>query len=85
MSIVTSKTFISRLNKLFKNNIIELAYPDDEKETLLVDGEDIDIMWMPRINTITDREVVSVLYNDCRDSIRRLLKMKTKKTKRLSQ
>ena len=81
MAIVTSKTFVSRLNKLFKDNIIELAYVYDDKETLLVDGEEIDIMWIPHINTITDREVVSVLYNDCRDSIRRLLKMKTKKGK----
>ena len=77
MAIVTSKTFISRLNKLFKNNIIELAYMDD-KETLLVDGEEIDLMWIPHTSKISDRQVVSILYNDCRDSIRRLLKQKKK-------
>ena len=78
MAVVTTKTFVSRLNKLFKNNIIELAYVYDDKETLLVDGEEIDLMWMPHMNTITDRQVISILYIDCRDSIRRLLKQRKK-------
>jgi|TARA_Y100000310_G_scaffold202388_1_gene202539 hypothetical protein len=79
MSIVTSRTFISRLNKLFKNNLIELAYVYDDKETILVDGVEIDLMWMPHISKLSDREVISVLYNDCRDSIRRFLKIEAKK------
>ncbi len=76
MPPISAKTFTSRLKKLFKGHIIELAYKDDDKETILVDGEEIDLLWMPYINKISDKEVVFILYSDCKKSIRRLLKNK---------
>jgi hypothetical protein len=74
MSAVSAKTFVSRLRKLFKGNNIELAYVDDDKETLLINKEGIDLMWMPYIKTIADNDVIHVLYSDCKKSIRKLLK-----------
>tara|TARA_Y100000034_G_C6754601_1_gene335673 strand:- start:132 stop:380 length:249 start_codon:yes stop_codon:yes gene_type:complete len=79
MPPVSSKTFISRLKKLFKGCIIELVYIYDDKETLLVNGETIDLMWTPHVKTISDRDVVSILYSDCKKSIRKLLKKQNKK------
>jgi len=80
MPPISSKTFISRLKKLFKGHIIELANVDDDKETILIDGEDIDLMWMPHIDKISDKEMIFILYRDCKKSIRRLMKKnKTKK------
>ena len=79
MPPVSSKTFISRLKKLFKGSIIELVYIYDDKETLLVNGETIDLMWTPHVKTISDRDVVSILYSDCKKSIRKLLKKQNKK------
>jgi len=79
MSPVSAKTLVSRLQKLFKSHIIELAYEDDDKETILVDGEDIDLMWMPRIDEISDKEVIFILYSDCKKSIRRLLRKNQKR------
>ena len=78
MPPVSSKTFVSRLQKLFKSHIIELAYVYDDKETILVDGEEIDLLWMPHINTISDKEVIFILYSDCKKSIRRHIRKKQK-------
>tara|TARA_Y100000310_G_scaffold333044_1_gene409790 strand:+ start:758 stop:1015 length:258 start_codon:yes stop_codon:yes gene_type:complete len=74
MPPISSKTFISRLKKLFKGCTIELVYIYDDKETLLVNGEVIDLLWMPHIKTIADSEVVNILYSDCKKSIRKLIK-----------
>ena len=79
MPPVSSKTFISRLKKLFKECTIELTCVDEDKETLLINGETIDLMWMPNVKTITDKEVVGILYSDCKKSIRKLLKKQNKK------
>ena len=81
MSSISAKTFISRLKKLFKGHIIELAYIYDDKETILVDGEEIDLMWMPHINKISDKDTIFILYSDCKKSIRRLVR-KSKKDKK---
>ena len=79
MPPISSKTFISRLKKLFKGYTIELVYVYDDKETLLVNGELIDLLWMPHIKTIFDKEVVNILYGDCKKSIRRLVKKQNRK------
>tara|TARA_Y100000310_G_C20534560_1_gene740209 strand:+ start:460 stop:714 length:255 start_codon:yes stop_codon:yes gene_type:complete len=79
MSPISSKTFISRLKKLFKGYTIELVYVYDDKETLLVNGELIDLLWMPHVKTISDKEVVNVLYSDCKKSIRRIIKKQGRK------
>tara|TARA_Y100000310_G_C20382319_1_gene668729 strand:- start:350 stop:598 length:249 start_codon:yes stop_codon:yes gene_type:complete len=79
MAPVSSKTFVSRLKKLFKECTIELTHVNEDKETLLVNGEIIDLMWMPNVKTIADKETVSILYSDCKKSIRKLLKKQNKK------
>ena len=79
MAPVSSRTFISRLQKLFKNHVIELAYVYDDKETILVDGEEINLLWMPHVSKISDQEVVSILYSDCKKSIRKFIKAKQKR------
>ena len=81
MASISSKTFVSRLKKLFKSHIIELAYVYDDKETILVDGEEIDLMWIPHINKISEKEVIFIVYSDCKKSIRRLIKKNKKETK----
>jgi hypothetical protein len=70
-----SERFILRLNKGFGEKDIRLAYVYDDKETLTVDGELIDLMWMPHIDVMADPEVLKVLYRDCKKAIKEHLKI----------
>tara|TARA_R100000808_G_C2108623_1_gene123400 strand:- start:181 stop:435 length:255 start_codon:yes stop_codon:yes gene_type:complete len=79
MPPVSSKTFITRLRKLFKGQLIELAYVYDDKETILVNGEEINLMWIPHVSKIEDDKVVSILYSDCKKYIRKLLRKQIKR------
>ena len=79
MSPICSKTLVSHLKKLFRGCTIELVYVYDDKETLLVNGETIDLLWMPHLKTISDKEVVNILYSDCKKSIRRIIKKQNRK------
>jgi hypothetical protein len=70
-----SERFILRLNKGFGESDIRIAYVYDDKETLTVDGEPINLMWTPHIDVINDPEVLKVLYRDCRKAIKEHLKI----------
>tara|TARA_Y100000310_G_scaffold297643_1_gene330834 strand:+ start:272 stop:505 length:234 start_codon:yes stop_codon:yes gene_type:complete len=69
-----SERFVLRLNKSFGEVDIRIAYIHDDKETLTIDGKLIDLMWMPHIDTISDPDVLKVLYRDCRKAIKEHLK-----------
>ena len=73
-----SERFILRLNKSFGENDIRIAYIYDDKETLTVDGESISLMWTPHIDTISDADVLKILYRDCRKAIKEHLKKDNK-------
>ena len=46
-----------------------------------MNGEEIDLVWMPHTNKISDNATIFILYGDCKKSIRRLIKKQNRKEK----
>tara|TARA_Y100000034_G_C6864433_1_gene393799 strand:+ start:1107 stop:1355 length:249 start_codon:yes stop_codon:yes gene_type:complete len=76
MTVKPSKTFISKLKNSFRKHSaeFELVRIDEEKETLLVNGEEISFEWYPHIDDIQGNDLIEVLLKDCKKEIRSMLK-----------
>jgi hypothetical protein len=61
-----------RMQKYFPEHDIAL-YEKDEKETMIVNGVEIDLAWIPHSKNINDKGAFDILVKDCRLSIKRLL------------
>ena len=68
------KTFMPTLRKQFKGSKLILR-KKGEVETVVVDGNEIDIAWKPHINKLQGEDSLDVLYRDCVKAIKRLLKI----------
>jgi len=60
------------LRKQFKGNKLALRKKGDI-ETIVVNGNEIDMAWKPHLNKLQGEDSINVLYRDCVISIKRLL------------
>ncbi len=66
------KAFMPALRKQFKGNKLALRKKGDI-ETIVVNGNEIDMAWKPHLNKLQGEDSINVLYRDCVISIKRLL------------
>ncbi len=59
-----SKELLLALQKKYLGHQIKLLHIEEERETLEVDGEQIQMAWSPCVDTIVDKTVVPVLVED---------------------
>tara|TARA_R100000808_G_C2154691_1_gene165903 strand:+ start:5262 stop:5489 length:228 start_codon:yes stop_codon:yes gene_type:complete len=69
---VKYKAFMPALRKQFKGNKLALRKKGDI-ETIVVNGNEIDMAWKPHLNKLQGEDSINVLYRDCVISIKRLL------------
>ena len=67
-----------RLKKEYKGHDIKLRLVQFEdkgghKETIAINGYQIDLAWMPYIDNISDEGALAVLFEDCLLSIERYI------------
>jgi hypothetical protein len=61
--------FLAKLQEKYTHSKIELFMLDDKKQTLKIDGEQINFCWIPRLVQIADKGAISILLEDCKTSI----------------
>ena len=62
-----------RLSRIFPDYKIELVDKGEDKETVAVNGIEINIAWIPHSKDWSDKQSRDILVRDCRESIEKLL------------
>ena len=62
------RRFLETLQEKYSHSELELFMRDEKVQTLKIDGEQIDLCWMPRVSLIADKTAVRILLEDCKTS-----------------